>query len=169
MKHLNFLFILSFLIFHNSVIGQPSSTLYSYTNDNFSIRFESDPNVSATNSKSTYSVTSLRDTVIYRIIVDTDVDFTVDTVKKVVVIRDFLNEWVSYLDSLGMPHEKVPFRGTNAVISRGEMVAMGFMVNLKTIAFMKFNRFYTISVVGFEESLEGDFQAFIENFQFLRN
>lgn len=168
MKQLSSLITLSLLVVHLTLVGQPSSSVYSYEKDNFSIRFEAEPNVSATNSKSTYSVTSLKDSVIYRVIVDTDVEFTVDTVKRTVISIDFLGEWTSYLDSLGASYERASFRGTSAIISRGEVSALGVKTNWKTMAFMKFNRFYTINVAGLDETLDMKFQTFIETFQFLR-
>jgi hypothetical protein len=167
----------TFVIEEDYHISKNSSTSvkdkYKSLKDNFAVYFKSEPNVDTEEDMTTYSVTSLKDTAVYRITVYTDnVNITNPSKRKEYEI-EYLQECTKYLVGNEISYKATTYKNKNAVmhsmqvISYGENIFFGEKAYAKSIFFFNGNKFFTISVTGKKNSYDKLFDECIGKFEFI--
>jgi hypothetical protein len=146
---------------------------YKSFEDNFAVYFKSDPNVDTEEEMTTYSVTSLKDTAVYRITVFTDnVNITNPTKRKEYEI-EYLQECTKHLVGNEISYESTTYKNNNAiilsmqVIAYGENIFFGEKAYVRSIIFFNGNKNFMISVTGRKNSYDRLFDEFLETFEFI--
>ena len=146
---------------------------YKSFKDNFAVYFKNEPNVDTEEDMTTYSVTSLKDTALYRITVYTDnVNITNPTKRKEYEIK-YLQECTNYLVGNEISYESITYKTNNAlilrmqVISYGENIFFSEKAYVRSIIFFNGNKNFTISVTGKKNSYDKLFDEFLETFEFI--
>ena len=129
---------------------------YKSLEDNFIVDFKSLPNIDSEANMTTYSVTSIRDTAIYRITVHTNNTNISNSTKRKEFETQFLNEYKKSLKESEIVSETTTFKNINAVLYRmkvlvyGEYLFLGEKAYSKSLVFINSNKIYTISVMSKE-------------------
>lgn len=146
---------------------------YKSMNDNFAVYFKSQPNVDTEEDMTTYSVTSLKDTAIYRITVYTNNVNISNPLKRKEYEIEFLQEYTKQLVGNEISYEATTYKSKNAVmhkmqvISYGENIFFGEKAYAKSVLFINGNKFFTLSVTGKKNSYDKLFDKFLETFEFM--
>jgi len=147
-----------------------TDSLFFSLEDNFAVLFLSYPNIVKKDDYTTYSVTSLEDTAIFRINVFTDNNFISNNDEREEYITNFMNETKSNYDMSGIRSKFVVFNGLPAItawgenLTYGDIQSLGFKGLWKSTLFFDENKIYTIQVTSTIQNLEYAYEKFIKSF-----
>ncbi|MBK7967426.1 MAG: hypothetical protein IPK08_00045 [Bacteroidetes bacterium] len=141
--------------------------------NNFTVLFETKPNIDSKENLTTYLVTSLKDSAIYRINVQSNsVLFTNREIHKEYV-ENYISELATELESKNINYDKIEFNSLQAIEFYGEMLTYGEVPMLgdkahwKSLIFINGDKIYTLQVTSTTNRLDHNYKAFISNFKFL--
>lgn len=159
--------------FFDAKKSTPNPDNYKSLKDNFSVDFKGIPNIDTADNMTTYSVTSIKDTAIYRITVHTDNSYISNSVKRKEYEIEFLNEYIKNLTNSGIPYEVTTYKIKSAVlyymqaILYGDVLFLGEKAYNKSIIFIHTNKVYTLSVTSKQTYLDHLFKSFTQTFEFI--
>lgn len=141
--------------------------------NNFSINFETAPNIDSKEDITTYLVTSLKDSAIYRINVRSNfVLYTSHDIQRKIV-DDYMDALCNELREKNIVYRKIEFNDLQAIEFNGEVLTygdvpiLGYKARWKSLIFVNEDKVYTIQVTSTLNRIEFNYQSFINNFKFL--